>query len=181
MVFGRGINDVSSKHPAYPIWHSMIRRAYSDVYHKNKPTYIGTTVHEDWFRLSNFIEWYNENYVNDWHLDKDLLSTGVKRYSPETCCFLPNEINILFSEKRQDNGLPSGVYFKKARGLYIAQISYCEDGVRKSGHLGVSSDPNKCFLMYKHAKESKIKELAEKYKSQLDDRVYDTLMQFEVK
>lgn len=181
MVFGRGINDVSSKHSAYSIWHSMIRRAYSEVYQKNKPTYVGTTVHEDWFRLSKFIEWYNENYVDGWHLDKDLLSTGLKRYSPETCCFLPNEINILFSEKRQDNGLPSGVYFKKSLGRYVAQISHCENGVRKSGHIGASNDPNKCFLMYKTASEKKIKELAEKYKSQLDARAYSTLMEFQVK
>lgn len=87
----------------------------------------------------------------------------------------------MFSEKRQDNGLPTGVYFKKSRDLYIAQLSYCSNGVRKSGHLGSSIDPNECFLMYKQAKEAKIKELAEKYKSQLDDRVYNSLTQFEVK
>lgn len=178
MVFGKGINDVNSKHPAYSIWHSMLRRSYSKVYHKNKPTYIGTEVSPEWYKFSNFIKWYDDNYIEGWHLDKDLLSNGCKLYSKDTCCFLPNEINILFSEKRQDNGLPLGVSVKKCSGKYIAQISFCENGVRKSGHIGTSRDPMLCFEMYKSAKEAKIKELANKYKEQLNPNVYSTLMNY---
>lgn len=29
----------------------------------------------------------------DWQVDKDLLSTGAKVYSPDTCCLLPTELN----------------------------------------------------------------------------------------
>lgn len=29
----------------------------------------------------------------DWQVDKDLLSTGTKVYSPSTCCLLPSELN----------------------------------------------------------------------------------------
>ena len=46
MVFSKGINDVINSRDTkeYQVWHSMIRRCYSDVYQKLKPTYAGTVV-----------------------------------------------------------------------------------------------------------------------------------------
>ena len=33
------------------------------------------------------------------NLDKDILIKGNKIYSPKTCIFVPNDINVLFGEK----------------------------------------------------------------------------------
>lgn len=52
-----------------------------------------------WKYLSNFKKWYDEHYVEGWHLDKDILMQGNKFYSPETCCFVPFEINVLFRRR----------------------------------------------------------------------------------
>ena len=40
--------------------------------------------------------------------------------------------------------------------------------------------PEQAFLAYKIAKESYIKEVAEKWRDQIDPRVYNTLMNYEV-
>jgi len=34
----------------YDVWSSMIKRCYSEKYHRNKPTYIGCSVVKEWHR-----------------------------------------------------------------------------------------------------------------------------------
>lgn len=46
--------------------------------------------------FSNFAEWFDKHHVEGWELDKDILVSGNRTYSPETCCFVPHEINVLF-------------------------------------------------------------------------------------
>ena len=47
-------------------------------------------------------------------------------------------------------------------------------------HLGYFSKPDEAFNVYKQAKEDYIKEVAELYKDQIDIRVYEALMKYEV-
>lgn len=62
---------------------------------KNKPTYEGCTVCDEWLYFSNFKKWFDENYIEGFQLDKDIIIRGNKVYSPQTCCFVPKEINII--------------------------------------------------------------------------------------
>lgn len=179
MIFKTGINDLSTNEESYSAWHSMLRRCYSEVYQKSKPTYIGCEVSESWKTHSNFKSWFDSNYVQGWELDKDLLGNS-KEYSENSCCFLPPCLNSLIVRKDKENSLPSGVYYKKSHQKYIAQLSYSQDNVRKSGHILISDDPEKCFNAYKAAKESKVKELANVYKDKLCSRAFQTLMRYEV-
>ena len=180
MVFGKGINDLNSKVASYSKWHSMIRRCYSKVYHKNKPTYIGTTVCDNWLLLSNFHNWFLDNYIDGWQLDKDLLSNFGKVYSPDNCCFLPNEINCALKFDLKISDLPAGVSFKSENSKYVAQYSRLDEkGKRKSIHLIYSNDPNICYDMYKQAKKKYFKELANKYKDRLSEKVYTALFEFD--
>ena len=39
-------------------------------------------------------------------LDKDIKIEGNKIYSPETCMFIPKEINVVFSHKTKTNHIP---------------------------------------------------------------------------
>lgn len=105
-----GIGEYSSKNngsktKAYNLWISIFKRSYSDVYHEKYPTYKNVTVCEEWKCFQNFAKWFYENYkphMEGWHLDKDILVKGNKLYSPETCIFIPNELNCVFTN-RVDN------------------------------------------------------------------------------
>lgn len=180
MIFGVATNDLSYKENSYTIWHSMIRRCYSEVYQKSKPTYKECKVSNDWLLHSNFKRWYDSNYIEDWQLDKDLLSGNMKLYSEETCCFLPSSLNSLIIKQKKSGDLPEGVYFKKTNGKYVAQLSQYSKLKRESGYICLHHDPEYCFNKYKEFKEAKIKELTNKYKDLLSNKVYNALLLFEV-
>lgn len=182
MVFGKGINDLSCDIESYQTWHSMIRRSYSPVYHKSKPTYIGTEVAQEWLILSIFNKWFVLNNVQGWQLDKDLLGQGLKLYSKETCVFLPNEINCALQIDKGKNGLPPGVSYKTSHQKYVAQLSILdENNQRKNKHLVISSSIAECEEVYRIEKEKYIRSLAQKHVDKLDRRAYDALLKFEVK
>lgn len=180
MIFRVGINNMNSSNESYTVWHSMLRRCYSSVYQKGKPTYVDCKVSNEWLLHSNFNSWFKDNYIEGWQLDKDLLSGESKIYSQETCCFLPSVLNSLITIKKKNNDLPQGVYYKISHGKYIAQLSFCDQGMRESGHLCISSDIDYCFKVYKEAKENKIKEFAIKYKDQMKPKVFNALLNFKV-
>ena len=50
----------------------------------------------------------------------------------------------------------------------------------KKKTLGYYSNAEDAFLAYKEAKEAYIKEVANKWKDQIDVRVYEALMKYEV-
>ena len=112
-------------------------------------------------------------------MGKDLLFKGNKHYSKDTCCFLPIEINSLMVMHRSSRGVyPSGVYFRKRQPKrpYCAVIR--RGGIVKT--LGNYSTPEKAFIAYKEAKEAYIKEVANKWKDQIDVRAYNALMNYQV-
>jgi hypothetical protein len=137
LVFGVGVNDVGQncKHeyiegkrrrvwvcPVYVKWGDMLRRSYGKSYQNRQPTYMGTTVCDEWLIFSNFKRWVLDVQVEkDWErlqLDKDILIPNNKIYSPETCCFVPQSINLWFSCKR--NGKHTGVDYDKRSGRFYA-------------------------------------------------------------
>lgn len=179
MIFGVGVNDLSAKVDSYTVWHSMIRRCYSNVYQENKPTYKKCTVSQDWLIHSNFSKWFSSNFIVGWQLDKDLLGDSTL-YAEENCCFLPPELNSLIVMKDKQSLLPNGVYYKKSNGKYVAQLSDYSSKGRGSGHLCISEDIEYCFTAYKSAKEAKVRQLAEKYKPSFDNKVYNALLTFKV-
>ena len=80
LIFGIGVNDydghvrINGKIiKSYDVWHSMIERCYSKKSHKKRPTYIGCKVHKEWLYFSNFKKWFDENYIEGYELDKDIL------------------------------------------------------------------------------------------------------------
>lgn len=95
----------------YATWNSMFNRCYCPKSQKNRPTYIGCSVDERWHNFQVFAKWMNEQHrEDDWHLDKDLISNGNKIYSPETCRFIPSQLNTLLSDCGRVRGeLPQGV------------------------------------------------------------------------
>jgi len=100
---GEGKYKAIRKVKSYSTWANMLQRCYSKTYHAKKPTYIECYVTEEWLNFQNFAEWFEKNYnpeiMERWSLDKDILVKGNKVYSPETCCFVPYEINNKFTSR----------------------------------------------------------------------------------
>ena len=46
----------------YYYWQSMLKRCYSDEYHRKQPTYIGCSVIDEWLNFQVFAEWFDNNF-----------------------------------------------------------------------------------------------------------------------
>lgn len=162
---------------AHQTWINMLKRCYSEAYQIKYPSYIGVVVCESWKCYQNFAKWYYENYVNGWHLDKDILCKECRIYSPKTCCFVPHKINTLITNNKKDRGdLPIGVTIKGDK--YISQS---RQSSKKTINLGAFDTPERAFQVYKEAKEKYIKNVTEKYKENLSPNVYKILINYIVK
>jgi hypothetical protein len=170
-------NGVKTK--AYNTYVKMMSRCYNEKYKLECPTYKGVTVCKEWHNFQNFAKWVDENYnpeiMKDWHLDKDILKKGNKIYSPETCCFVPHEVNILFV--KYSKKLIKGKDITKKEDRYIAQITMYS----KHSYIGLFKTPEEAFQAYKIAKEKYIKEVAEKWKGLISYKVYEAMYNYEVK
>ena len=183
-TWGIGINDICSfacynhlQPPYYVVWKSMLKRCYSKEFHDSSPTYKECSVCEEWLILSNFKRWFDEHYVEGWHLDKDVLIKGNKLYSPQTCCFVPPEVNFLILRKQNHRGeCPIGVQLSENKKKYKAFVTKESERV----FLGRYNSVEEAFQAYKISKEAWIKEVADKWKDQLEPRVYEALMNYKV-
>ena len=163
---------------AYKHWQDMLKRCYSEEYHKKKPTYKGCSVCEEWLLFSNFKRWFDENYIDGYVLDKDILFKGNKVYSPDTCCFVPQGLNSLLTNRKNHRGkYPVGV-FKNNYGVFLATLSV--NGKQRT--VARCKSQEEAFYAYKHAKEKHIQEVAVEYYSQgkITERVYNALINYRV-
>jgi len=84
--------------PYYQVWTDMLKRCYSAKYQERQPTYKGCSVSEEWLRFSNFRRWMVEQDFEGKKLDKDLLFSGNKVYSKETCVFVTRMVNTFSTD-----------------------------------------------------------------------------------
>ena len=184
-VYGVGI--VGEKYPLengkqskeYNVWVRMLDRCYSTT-NDTRKTYEGCEVTSS-FRYFPFFKDWCHNQVGfgekGFALDKDILVKGNKIYSEDTCCFVPQEINNLFTNKKVKNNLiKTGVLFNERTKRYSVGFSKGS----KTKHLGYFGDEKEAFQAYKQAKEAYIKAVANKWKGKVDPRVYDALMNWTI-
>lgn len=191
-VFGIGVTGLEPTRDengkmidSYKCWKRMLQRCYSAKYQEKQPTYIGCCVSDDWLYYPNFKKWYDTNYyeINNKtsQLDKDVLIKGNKVYSSETCIFVPNFINTLFTKRQKSRGeLPIGVSYNKTNKKYQAQLSIFKDGKKTNKYLGCFDTPNEAFEVYRQAKEDYIKEVADEYKDRIPVKLYEAMYDYEV-
>lgn len=145
---------------SYNIWTSMLQRCYDKKSLIKNPTYKDCSVDKRWHNFQVFAEWFEKNYVDGFSLDKDILVKGNKLYSPETCYFVPKEINTLFTKGNKTRGkYYIGVH--KHREKFQSCLS--KNG--KNRPLGTFNTPEEAFEAYKKAKENQIKKMAVEYYS----------------
>lgn len=169
----------------YELWNSMLTRCYNIKIKQNIPTYKHCEVSENFKYFTNFKEWCNNqvgfNYKDDkgnsFQLDKDILVKGNKIYSEDTCCFVPCEINNLFTKSNSVRGTYTiGVSRHEQTGKFHARVNISGEMT----HLGLFETEIEAFTVYKQVKEAYIKHLAEKWKASLDVRVYNSLIEYNV-
>lgn len=180
----RGYGKYSAKEngkntPAYEVWRGILRRCYGVVDKNHAIQYFGTTVSEEWLNFQNFAEWFysQPNWDKGYHCDKDFMSDGIKIYSKETCFLCPPELNSLFTGagKACRGANPKGVHFCSLKKKFIAQY---HNGGTQQEYLGAFNSAKDAFVAYKVAKERRIKEVAEKYKNEIPEVVYNKLINF---
>jgi len=158
----------------YRVWDAMMRRCYEPVTKRNS-TYYDVSVCEEWHNFQNFAEWFDQNYVEGWYMDKDILCYECRKYSPETCCFVPNEVNTVFKKNNQSTyNLPKGVYPKD--GKYQSSIQM----FGKQCYLGFFDTIEEAHEVYCTRKKMYLKEVADKWKGKIDDRVYKGILNFDI-
>ena len=186
LIYGVGINDVDTIRDvngnvfkSYVKWNEMLRRCYSLSFRLKNTSYTGCSVCAEWLTFSNFKQWFDKNYIKGYQLDKDILVKGNKVYSPDTCCFVPQEINNILTKNNKHRGnFPIGVSKYTNKNGFVASLRIKS----KTVYLGYYKTPKEAFAVYKKSKETYIKELANEYKEKrlISDIVYNALMRYEV-
>ncbi|MBU7315987.1 hypothetical protein [Paenibacillus oleatilyticus] len=168
----------------YSKWINMLNRCHGDKI-KNNTSYTDCTVCEEWYNYQNFAKWCEENYYNidgeQLELDKDILYKGNKIYSPETCVFVPHNINSILVKCNTKRGkYPIGVHYDSK--INKLKVQYMNQITNKRVCIGTFeiNEEKKAFNCYKTYKEAHIKEVANKYKNKIPNNLYQALLNYEV-
>lgn len=160
MVCGVGINDYEGRDVTmFTVWRGMLFRCYEKNHNKS---YEQCSVCSEWLSLSDFSKWYYQNYKEGWQLDKDILCDGAKIYSPDTCCFVPREINMcVVGRECKSITYVKGAWQASFNQKYIGRFRTEEDAT----------------MAYRRMKAQRIEDLTEKYKQELPSKVSSKLLE----
>ena len=180
-VFGVGINDLGTSSElvdgkrtqtkVYTRWKDMLRRCYDPKYQSTKPSYVGCVVCDEWLILSVFKEWFDDNHKEDHELDKDILSEGCKIYSPDTCSFVPKDVNVFLLDRGVSR--KGGLSGTKRHGNKFQAT--CHDPLSsKRLYIGTFSTPEEAHEAWKKKKHEFALTLCEEYPT-MDERIKERL------
>lgn len=151
---------------AYTAWRNMLRRCYVEAERFRNESYSNCKVSVNFQDFQFFAPWFEERYQEGYELDKDLLGDG-KLYSENTSCLVPKEINM---------ALVGGIGYR-ANGKGFQATLYSEGCQHILGQYGTEDEAHAAYLV---AKKQNITRLAEKYRFDIEERVYRKLMAWEV-
>lgn len=172
LPYYKNTNNQTAK---YTTWENMICRCYHEKDRELNLAYKDCTVCKEWHNFQIFSDWYEDNFydIRDgtrMHIDKDVLVYGNKIYSPTTCIFLPQRINMIFMEKakNRDVDLPNAIYRCKT-GF---QASY------NGNSLGVFKTLEEAVNAHDTKKRIHIKKVANEYKGRIPEYIYEALLRW---
>lgn len=165
------LSEKNKQTRVYAAWSQMLNRCYNGNEAQKRPAYYGiATVCEEWQCFQTFAKWYFDNYYEvegRLHVDKDILCHGNKVYSPDKCLLVPQRINMLFMNKPNKYGLPSGINITDSKKYHA---DYQGKGIGNFNTL------DEAIQAHTDAKRKHIREVAEEYKEIIPVKVYDALM-----
>lgn len=163
-VYGKGIlgtNEVinTESNTCYRVWALMLKRCFSEEYKQRNPTYRDVTVCDEWLLFTNFREWFNINYIQGFELDKDLIGDykESKVYSPDTCVFIPHNVNTFLVYKNYSD--TSGISLSKSKNRYIVNCNtFMEDTNGYIGSFGTREEALECYNNHRKVQAEKVKD-----------------------
>lgn len=180
-IYGLGFFGVPDEgrdkkyYPAYSLWHAMMMRCYDTEHPERGKSYKDCHVNPNWYNFQTYRNWYDREHRKGWHMDKDIAYKGNKEYGEGRVFFVPQEINCFAVRNQSTRGAwPLGVSLY--RGRFCAQHSV--NG--KNCLVGTFDNPVDAFYAYKAAKEARAKELAEKYRGQVNEKITEGLLNYSV-
>ncbi len=167
------------KNKYYSVWEDMLARCY---YPKTSRFSAyggrGVTVCDEWLNLQNFAKWFEDNYIEGFHLDKDILGDGMQ-YNPVVCRFIPQEVNGVLVDntcnRGKDSGLPTGV--SKTRGSYQSTLNV----TYTNGERFNSTSIKAVMVFYKKNKTRAVHEVLERCKDSMPVDIYNKLKNYSFK
>ena len=141
------------------------------------PSYRNVELCEEWRDIDVFAEWFKEQdrlgfFQKGWHIDKDLLSPkGKKIYSPETCVFLPPELNLAITNQAEVKDNP---FYLGKEVTYNYDYGYYY--VKTHGYLGNFDTKEKASAAYREYRINKVQQLANFYKEHMPEFIYEKLI-----
>ena len=155
LKYGVGLNDsdyltqpsiggARVRCPAYSAWCEVIKRGYCSKYKAKYPTYEGVVVCNNWLEFSNFREWFINNHIDSYELDKDLLFVGNRVYSPKFCVFVPNWVNAFTTDCSANRGdYKIGVHWDISNNSFRSRCS--NPKTKKREHLGLFKTEHEAY------------------------------------
>lgn len=183
-VYGFGINDapfptqfhIKEKlyaHPAYLAWKSIICRCYNPKYIDRFPTYSGASVCEEWRSFMSFRSWWVEHHIDGLVIDKDIIGNG-KVYSPSTCIFIPNDMNIFLTDSAAARGAyPIGC----SRTKYGSFVATCSNPfTKKKEFIGCHKEPESAHKAWM-ARKIELAGMMKDQMDSIDSRIYGRVIE----
>lgn len=169
----------------YDIWHSMMDRC------GKFGSYKKVKVSDEFQDKDKFISWFREQVDNGWYhsgwdIDKDIISSGGRIYSRDTCAFVPRALNTLFI-----HAFNRGYSYANARGVSKVMSTYGEgydfeilrSGFKYEGKTIFEGEYDYelfAFFDFKWAFEEFIQEKADELRDKLNPLMYEALMNHRV-
>lgn len=167
------VDGISRMTPLYNTWFDMYQRCTSERSKSKRPHYRDTKLHKDWYIFKNFAEWAEKQVGygltgldgHTFQIDKDLLGKGDV-YSPESCCFLPKEVNAFLKRNRS---VRNSTGFTGVSLLPNGKFRACvrDPRTKRNKHLGCFLKPEDAYEKYLLSKSEIGKYLANTYKQSI--------------
>lgn len=148
LLCGLGLNDTTDKVfevfpdgtkwwcPIYSCWYNMLRRVSGKYDTHRNESYKKVSATDDFLLFSKFKPWMQEQAWEGNTLDKDIFGDGTL-YSFETCCFIPNDVNVFLTGLHTPVERVYGVTYRPKTGNWMARVYY------KNEHHTVGTFANK--------------------------------------